>query len=681
MKKLLAILFSLALIFPGLLIAQTIGTLDQFTSTTTPSSAITQRTYGKALKITGVTTGTCLSLDANSLLTTITCGSGGGGSAFPFTPQTWGVSTTTLLGLFNGFISNASSTINANLFINGNSTTTSATTTNFFSTTASTTNFFGQLINGFGLSTCTGTNALTWTGGSFTCTAQPQGVLTSLNGLTAAAQTFATTSSNGGWGFSSNTSTHTLNIPTASATNVLGLLSNTDWSTFNSKGSGTVTSVTGTYPIQSTGGATPVISLAFGTTTNNLWSGTNIWQNASSTFVNSVTIGGNATVTNATTTGLFVSGDASTTNFFGSGLSTCNTAGSSALIYTGSSGRFGCNTISGGSVAGSNGQLQFNDNSAFAGAAGSFYDKNYGAMGWGTTTPKWLEQLASSTAPQLALSDGTLTSNHWTLRSIGNNLYFSTSSPSTFASSSQSTTNPPLAFTPGGLSGFMGVGLSNPVTVLDVATGTPSASFGSLHFGREALNAGSANGTLIAANLPVGATNNLIELQIGNTIGLRVTSSGNITSNGGITLSNGGVVVAGASGYTMQSRGALTGPSDGVMGVSNNAGTGFSRFFFGGNTNAFPSLVRSGTNLAVVLGDGTVGAGSFAIGTTTATAVFQATTGTANATTSIQFGKANQNKGTCMTYYDTAGTPVYAYIPAGTTAFTLTSTIPSGCTN
>lgn len=57
---------------------------------------------------------------------------------------------------------------------------TSATTTNLFSTTASTTNLFGTLINGFGLATCIGTNALTWTGGSFTCTAQPQGTVTSV---------------------------------------------------------------------------------------------------------------------------------------------------------------------------------------------------------------------------------------------------------------------------------------------------------------------------------------------------------------------------------------------------------------------------------------------------------------------------------------------------------------------
>jgi len=55
----------------------------------------------------------------------------------------------------------------------------------------------------------------------------------------------------------------TLNLPTASAT-ARGLLSSTDWTTFNNKGNGTVTSVTGTSPISSSGGTTPAISLASG---------------------------------------------------------------------------------------------------------------------------------------------------------------------------------------------------------------------------------------------------------------------------------------------------------------------------------------------------------------------------------------------------------------------------------
>lgn len=53
----------------------------------------------------------------------------------------------------------------------------------------------------------------------------------------------------------------TLNVPTASAAN-RGALSAADWSTFNSKGNGTITSVTGTAPIASSGGVTPAISIA-----------------------------------------------------------------------------------------------------------------------------------------------------------------------------------------------------------------------------------------------------------------------------------------------------------------------------------------------------------------------------------------------------------------------------------
>jgi len=57
----------------------------------------------------------------------------------------------------------------------------------------------------------------------------------------------------------------TLNVPTASASN-RGALSSTDWTTFNNKGSGTITSVTGTTPIVSSGGTTPAISIPAATT-------------------------------------------------------------------------------------------------------------------------------------------------------------------------------------------------------------------------------------------------------------------------------------------------------------------------------------------------------------------------------------------------------------------------------
>jgi hypothetical protein len=58
--------------------------------------------------------------------------------------------------------------------------------------------------------------------------------LNALNGLTAQVQNFATGTSGTDFGISSASSTHTFNLPTASASN-RGALSTTDWSTFNGK--------------------------------------------------------------------------------------------------------------------------------------------------------------------------------------------------------------------------------------------------------------------------------------------------------------------------------------------------------------------------------------------------------------------------------------------------------------
>tara|TARA_R110000868_G_scaffold77041_2_gene221045 strand:- start:524 stop:2122 length:1599 start_codon:yes stop_codon:yes gene_type:complete len=60
--------------------------------------------------------------------------------------------------------------------------------------------------------------------------------LTALNGLTAQVQNLAVGTSGTDFAISSVTSTHTFNLPTASATN-RGALSSADWSTFNSKAS------------------------------------------------------------------------------------------------------------------------------------------------------------------------------------------------------------------------------------------------------------------------------------------------------------------------------------------------------------------------------------------------------------------------------------------------------------
>jgi hypothetical protein len=89
-----------------------------------------------------------------------------------------------------------------------------------------------------------GTTDLTWIEIS-------SGGITTLNTLTATTQTFATGTTGTDFNISSAISTHTFNLPNASAVN-RGALTSADWITFNNKGNGTVTSVATSSPI--TGG-------------------------------------------------------------------------------------------------------------------------------------------------------------------------------------------------------------------------------------------------------------------------------------------------------------------------------------------------------------------------------------------------------------------------------------------
>lgn len=58
----------------------TIRTLDQWTSTSSPGTAITQRTFGKDVRITGLESEDCIGTDANGVLQAGTCTGGAGGT-------------------------------------------------------------------------------------------------------------------------------------------------------------------------------------------------------------------------------------------------------------------------------------------------------------------------------------------------------------------------------------------------------------------------------------------------------------------------------------------------------------------------------------------------------------------------------------------------------------------------
>jgi hypothetical protein len=83
---------------------------------------------------------------------------------------------------------------------------------------------------------------------------------------------------------------------------------------------------------------------------------------------------------------------------------------------------------------------------------------------------------------------------------------------------------------------------------------------------------------------------------------------------GGDLTSAGSVVCGSGSGFNFgTARGSIQAASDGVFRLLNNAGTDFSRLQFGGTTNSFPALKRSGGSLDVRFaddsGDATLNAG------------------------------------------------------------------------
>jgi hypothetical protein len=97
----------------------------------------------------------------------------------------------------------------------------------------------------------------------------------------------------------------------------------------------------------------------------------------------------------------------------------------------------------------------------------------------------------------------------------------------------------------------------------------------------------------------------------------------------------------------------------------------------GGSGVARPlSLITGGTARMTLDASGNVG-----VATSTPVANFQATTASTNATTTMEVGKSGQNKGSCLKLYRTDGSAIYAYVAAGATTFTLTTTACASVAN
>ena len=251
-------------------------------------------------------------------------------------------------------------------------------------------------------------------------------------------------------------STNTVNtVPIRqSSTSSNGWLSSTDWNTFNNKGSGTVTSVTGTAPVVSSGGTTPAISMAAATTsvngylTNTDWNTFNGKQAALVSGTNIKTVGGVSLLGSGDvgTIGVAYGGTGLTSltaNYIPYGNGTSAFSSSANLTFNGTS--LGVNTAISGSY-----------NLAVGGGITSTSGANYfvGSLGIGTTGSYKLDVVASGGAVNIFRAGQSGVSNGFTISSTGSaltavmdgNLLVSTITALQSTSTFYNASNPACAF-------------------------------------------------------------------------------------------------------------------------------------------------------------------------------------------------------------------------------------------
>jgi hypothetical protein len=229
----------------------------------------------------------------------------------------------------------------------------------------------------------------------------------------------------------------TLGCQTASGSQA-GCLSSTDWTTFNNKGSGTVTSVGATYPLSSTGSATPVISSATSSASSAGVLSAADWTTFNSklstvtadaplsgsgtsgshlVFTNPGYILGNQTIT--VTGAASGSGTTAITLQFAS-TTPVQFGGTGATTLTGLLQGNGTGAITG--ITGTAGQFPYYNGASTLLATSSLFLATSGNVGIGTTSPDRLLTVANDgTKEQLKLVDTSAAANqhYWTEQSSG----------------------------------------------------------------------------------------------------------------------------------------------------------------------------------------------------------------------------------------------------------------------
>jgi len=189
------------------------------------------------------------------------------------------------------------------------------------------------------------------------------------------------------------TGTNFSGIPNGALTNSAITINGTSTSLGGSINVGTVTSVTGTAPVVSSGGSTPAISMAAATSSANGYLTSTDWntfnnKQPAGTYVTTVSATSPVTSTGGTTPTIAMPAATSSVNGYLTSTDWSTFNGKQALLVSGTNIKtINTNSILGSgdltitaSAAGSNTQVQYNNSGAFAGSSSFTYNSSTGAL-------------------------------------------------------------------------------------------------------------------------------------------------------------------------------------------------------------------------------------------------------------------------------------------------------------
>lgn len=248
-------------------------------------------------------------------------------------------------------------------------------------------------------------------------------------------------------------------------------------------------------------------------------------------------------------------------------------------------------------------------------ATSQFVIRPWGAVGVGTTTPQWAFQIASTSGPQLTISDSsTLTNDHWSFRNAAMNFYLSTSSASVLGYPTSTVNaiwidpNGKLTFGSPATTSFMGdvnavniagniglFGTSSTSTIQGLASGTSTLK-GFLDV-TGSNSTSTFTGNLVTNRASTTATSTFAGLRL-RTQGLDIDTIASCNSTSALTTDASGNVVCGAITGSGGTTGAQSSTTASFVIYTNNALSTTPTYFL---FNATSTTVTSGTNFQTLL--------------------------------------------------------------------------------